>query len=143
LLDCMKGHAGHLDRLARGLSARRQRDVEQPCGLLGIVEEEFVEVAHAIEQQGVRVLRLDAQILDHHRRVAGKVVGGGCGVLPGFQDLFSSVGVRADVECETSPAVYRITRPLLASVVEFARRMPGGELRNFITPGAGAVVRGG
>ena len=38
-------------------------------GFFGVVEEKLVEIAHAIEQQGVRVLQLDAQILLHHRSV--------------------------------------------------------------------------
>ena len=34
-----------------------------------VVVEQLVEVAHAVEQQHVRMLRLDAQVLLHHRRV--------------------------------------------------------------------------
>ena len=67
--DAVERHAGHRDRLAGGLTARRQRDVEQSRGALRVVEEQLVEVAHAIEQQHVRVLRLQAQVLLHHRGV--------------------------------------------------------------------------
>jgi hypothetical protein len=56
LLDRMEGHARHADRPAARLAARGERDVEQARGLLGVVEEELVEVAHAVEEQGVRML---------------------------------------------------------------------------------------
>ena len=36
-----------------------------PC----VVEEQLVEVPHAVQQEGVRVLGLDAQVLLHHGRV--------------------------------------------------------------------------
>ena len=49
LLDRVIGHAGHRNRRARRLSARGQRDVEQRRGALRVVEEELVEVAHAVE----------------------------------------------------------------------------------------------
>jgi hypothetical protein len=67
--DAVERHARHRYRLAGGLPARRQRDVEQSRGALGVVVEQLVEIAHAIEQQRVRVLRLQAQVLLHHRRV--------------------------------------------------------------------------
>ena len=58
LLDRVIRNAGHLDRLSRALSACCQGDVEQACGLFRIFEEEFVEVAHAIEEQKAGVLCL-------------------------------------------------------------------------------------
>ena len=66
------GHAGHRDRGAVGASARRQGDVEELGRLLRVVEEQLVEVAHAVEQQRVRVFGLDAQVLLHDRRVVGE-----------------------------------------------------------------------
>ncbi len=69
LVDRMEGDAGHADRHAVGAAARGQRDVEQPRGLLGVVVEQLVEIAHPVEEQGVRMVGLDAQILLHHRRV--------------------------------------------------------------------------
>ena len=50
-------------------AALRERDVEQARRLLGVVEEQLVEIAHAVEQEHVGMLRLDAQVLLHHRRV--------------------------------------------------------------------------
>ncbi len=80
-LDAVVRHARHRDRLAGRLAARGQRDVEQPRGALRIVVKQLVEIAHAIEQQHVRVLRLEAQVLLHH---GGMSVGGGghCGRQP-------------------------------------------------------------
>jgi hypothetical protein len=67
----VKRHARHRNRLTGGLTARRQRDVEQARGALRVVVEQLVEIAHAIEQQHVRVLRLEAQVLLHHRGMLG------------------------------------------------------------------------
>ena len=64
------GHPAHRDVLARMLAALRQHDAERTRGLLGIVEEQFVEIAHPIEEQAVRVGCLDLDILRDHRRDA-------------------------------------------------------------------------
>ena len=69
-LERVVRHAGHRDGCAGRLPARRQRDVEQPRRVLGVGVEEFVEVAHPVEDELVRMLRLGAQVLLHHRRVA-------------------------------------------------------------------------
>ena len=61
--------AGHRDRLASGLSALGQRDFEQAGGSTGIVVENLVEVAHAEQQQQIRLLRLQRQVLAHQRRM--------------------------------------------------------------------------
>jgi len=68
-LDRVHRHAGHHHRLAGRLAARGERDVEQAVRLAGVVEEQLVEVAHPVEHQRVRMVRLDAQVLLHHRRV--------------------------------------------------------------------------
>src|SRR5215510_3488598 len=65
----MPGHTRHPDRGARGSAARREREVEQARGLLRVVVEQLVEVTHAIEEQQVRVLGLETQVLLHHRGV--------------------------------------------------------------------------
>src|SRR5690606_40952389 len=56
-----------------GFAARSQGDAEQLGGLDGIAEEQLVEVAHAVEEQHVRVVRLDGEELLHHGRVLGKI----------------------------------------------------------------------
>ncbi len=50
-----------------------QRDVEHACRAPRVLEEQFVEVAHPVEDQHVGVLRLDAQVLLHHRGVGGEI----------------------------------------------------------------------
>ncbi len=70
-LDRVHGHPGHRDRRARGLAALRQRDVDELRGAARIVVEELVEVAHTVEQQDVRVLGLDGQVLLHDGGMGG------------------------------------------------------------------------
>ena len=65
----MKRNTTHLDRRAVTLPARGQRNVKQARRLLGILEKQLVEIAHAVEEQGVRVVRLERQVLAHHRGV--------------------------------------------------------------------------
>jgi len=72
----MKRHARHGDGLTRRLATHGERDVDQAVGLASVFKEELVEIAHAVEDQGVRVLRFDAQVLLHHGRV-GAVIGQG------------------------------------------------------------------
>lgn len=64
--DGVIGNARHRDGAAGRLAALGQGDVEQLGGLAGIVIEQLVEVAHPIEQQDLRVLGLEGQILLHH-----------------------------------------------------------------------------
>ena len=53
-------------------------DRQQLRGLLRVLVEHLVEVAHPVEEQHIRMLGLKAQVLPHHRRVGGEV-GTGCG----------------------------------------------------------------
>ena len=64
----MHRHAAHGDVLTGMLAPFRQSDAETAGGDFGIVEEQLVEVAHAIEEQIARVGRLQLQILRHGRR---------------------------------------------------------------------------
>ncbi|MNT82932.1 hypothetical protein D3C72_2227330 [compost metagenome] len=50
------------------LAALGQHDAQSRAGDLGILEEQLVEIAHAIEEQVARIDRLDLEILRHHRR---------------------------------------------------------------------------
>ena len=66
-LGGMDRDAAHRDRLAAALAALGQRDVERLRRRLGVVEEKLKEIAHAIEQQGIAGLGLEAVVLRHHR----------------------------------------------------------------------------
>ncbi len=76
LIDRVHRHAAHRNRLAGRLSACRQRDIEQLRRALRIAVKQLVEIAHAVKQQNVRMLGLDAQELLHHRRVCAGIFGG-------------------------------------------------------------------
>ena len=67
VVDALHRNARHRDRRSGGLPACGQRDVEQLRSLARILEEELVEVSHPIEQQRVRMLGLQAEVLLHHR----------------------------------------------------------------------------
>ena len=71
LLDRMVRHARHLHRLAVYLAAGGQGDVQQFRRFDGIVDKQFVKVAHAVKQQFVLMLRFDVEILLHHRGNGG------------------------------------------------------------------------
>ena len=59
--------AAHRDVVAVVLAAFRQGDVQRLGRRHRVVKEHLVEVTHPVEQQRVGVLRLDLQILCHHR----------------------------------------------------------------------------
>ncbi|KAG1086640.1 hypothetical protein G6F57_021597 [Rhizopus arrhizus] len=65
----MHRHAGHRDRRAAGAAALGQGDVQQPRRLAGVVVEQLVEIAHAEEQQQVRMVGLGREELLHQRGV--------------------------------------------------------------------------
>ena len=69
----MHGHAAHGDGLAGVLAPGGQGDAEGGGGLPGVIEEEFVEIAHPEEDQGVGLARLGFEELRHHRRGAGRI----------------------------------------------------------------------
>ena len=63
-------HAAHRDVLALMFAPLGERDAERARGDLSVLEEQLVEIAHAVEQQAVFVGRLNLQKLRHHRRGA-------------------------------------------------------------------------
>ena len=71
VVNGMHRHARHRDGLARALPAGGDADAEQLAAAPRVVKKEFVEVAHAVENEGVRVVFFDAEVLLHHRRVRG------------------------------------------------------------------------
>ena len=52
--------------LAGALAARGERDVEYARGYFSVFVKELIKIAHAIKQEAVGVLCLDAEILLHH-----------------------------------------------------------------------------
>ena len=66
LVGGVDGHATHGNVLAVMLAAPGQRDAEGARGRFGIVEEQLVEVSHAVEQQKAGIGGLDLEILRHH-----------------------------------------------------------------------------
>ena len=63
-------HAAHGDVLAQVLAALGQHDAERLRRGHRVLEEQLVEIAHAVEQQAVRIGRLDLQELRHRGRDA-------------------------------------------------------------------------
>ncbi len=72
-VDRMVRDAGHRNRRACRLPPRGQRDVEEARGTLRVVVEQLVEIAHSVEQELVRMRRLCAKVLLHHRRMLRNV----------------------------------------------------------------------
>ena len=62
----MPGHTAHGHGVLRVPAATGQGDLQFTGRGDGIVEEKLVKVAHPIEQQRIRVVGLDAQILLEH-----------------------------------------------------------------------------
>jgi hypothetical protein len=73
----MDRHAAHGNVEPHMLPAPRQRDAERPRGIDGVLEEQLVEIAHAVEQQAVRIGGLDLDELFHHRRRRGAALASG------------------------------------------------------------------
>ncbi len=61
-------HAAHRDILALVLAALGERDVQRLRRLHRVVEEQLVEIAHAVKEEIVGMRRLGRQVLRHHRR---------------------------------------------------------------------------
>ena len=69
----MGGHPRHGDILSTMLAAIGERNANRLRRLARVVKEQLVEIAHAKENQGVRVTGLGIKILLHDRRGAGGV----------------------------------------------------------------------
>jgi len=147
LVDRVIRHAGHPDRRARRGAARGEGDVEQARGALRILVEQLVEIAHAVEEQHVGMLRLDAQVLLHHGGVRRDGIGGGGRF--GFHRPYSSVVnqklLRTDLSaCDNSVA--STTTPIRPSRRSLSRpwpilRLPCGGNRRTGLPSLRPVLR--
>ena len=75
LVERHEGDARHRNGVPVGvLAALRERDADQAVGEHGVLEERFVEVPHAEEDERVRVAGLDLEKLPHGRRKAGELI---------------------------------------------------------------------
>ena len=73
VVGALDRHAAHRDVLALMLAALGQHDAERARGDLGVAEEQFVEIAHPVEQQAVGIGGFDLDKLRHHRRDAAGI----------------------------------------------------------------------
>ena len=64
------GHAAHGDGIVVAAVSGGEGQLEFPGRDAGVLEEELVEVAHAVKEEGVRILAFDLEILPEHRRDA-------------------------------------------------------------------------
>ena len=76
-------HAAHRDVAAEMLAALGEHDAERARGDFGVLEEQFVKIAHPVEQQAIRVGGFDLDVLPHHRRGARSGIAGRCGFEAG------------------------------------------------------------
>ena len=89
IVGALDRHAAHGDVLPLMLAALRQDDAERAGGDLGVVEEQFVEIAHPVEQEGARIFGLDRGILRHHRRDFAQGLHFGRQIMPAdFRGLY-------------------------------------------------------
>ena len=116
-IDGVIGDAGHRDRRAGRLSARGQRDVEQARGALRIVVEELVEIAHPVEEQLVRMLRLGAEVLLHHGRMCRLQVLGGAQSSVDLVRQLKDLGPRIAANLFASSMVFDFRAGLCAGSV--------------------------
>ena len=77
ILGALDRYTAHGDIAPLVLATPRQDDAERLGGNLGVLEKQFVEIAHPVEQEGTRILRLDRAVLRHHWRDFG--LGGAVG----------------------------------------------------------------
>ena len=96
VVEGMVGDARHRDSSGAAEGARRQRDAGVASQGVGVVVERLVEIAEAVEQDGVRVLRLQVEVLaargDERFRVVllGRSAAGGPGAGHGGE--YTGVG---------------------------------------------------
>ena len=66
-------HARHRYGFTGGGAAFCQGDIEQLRGAFRVIIKQLVEIPHAVEQQDVRMLRLQPKVLLHHWRVVTNI----------------------------------------------------------------------
>ncbi len=122
VLGALHRHAAHRDIGALVPAALGQHDAERPGGDLGVLEEQFVEIAHPVEQQQFGMRGLDLQKLFHHRRHAR-------GVLRWRSGLGRNGDGLLDRHCAANykillPGPIALPRQSAFSTLQAARRAP-------------------
>ncbi len=112
----VKGHARHGDGRTSGLPTLGEGDVQQGRSSLGIRIEHLVEVAHAVEEQGVGMLSFEGQVLLHHRRVRSQEGIDRGGHWPDFAQISQAPSV--------APGPISLRRVLLACDVPWGSLSP-------------------
>ncbi len=74
----MDRHAAHGNVITEMLATLGQRYAERGGGDFGVLKEQLIKIAHAIEQQIARIYALDLKELGHHGRHAR---GGGRSII--------------------------------------------------------------
>jgi hypothetical protein len=66
-IEGMMGDAAHGRLVLGALLAGGELDFQDRCGAAGVLEEHLVEVAHAVQKDGIRMSRLELEVLAKHR----------------------------------------------------------------------------
>ena len=104
ILGALDRHAAHGDVHALMLAALRQDNGERTGGDLGVFKKQFVEIAHAIEEERARIRRLDRVILRHHRRDFGAIRAAPRGLAGGLRKAAVKRGWSAGAAFEHDPS---------------------------------------
>ena len=123
IVGARDGHAAHGDVFARMLAALCELDAERVRGLHRVVEEQLEEIAHAVEKQKLRMLRLYLEVLRHH----------GGGVL-GFARVLARLGLLHDRrQIHPPPDSHRQAEKFTRAVI------PGRRARAELSPLASPI----
>jgi hypothetical protein len=95
IIGRVDGHAAHGNIFAQMLAALGEHNAEGGAGDFGILEEELVEIAHAVEQEITGVDRLDLEKLRHHRRQRRRRGAGG-GLQRGLIHVLGRFGAKKE-----------------------------------------------
>jgi hypothetical protein len=68
VISAMDWNTTHRNIAAEMLAALGEHDAERSRGDLGVLEEQFIEIAHPVEQQAIWIGGFDLDVLLHHRR---------------------------------------------------------------------------
>ena len=104
ILGALDRHAAHGDIHALMLAALRQDNGERAGGDLGVFKKQFVEIAHAVEEERARIRRLDRVILRHHRRDFGAIRAAPRGLAGGLRKAAVKRGWSAGAAFEHGPS---------------------------------------